>query len=62
MLNLRISRGLNTITFQELVITMNELETLYESKLLVLAKYIAGFGLGMDDHVTADPWTPWPMP
>ena len=41
---------------------MTELEILEQTKLLGLFKYIIGFGLEVDDAVTADPWTPWPFP
>jgi len=41
---------------------MSELELLKESKLLDLFKYIAAFGLNLNDNVKADPWAPWPFP
>lgn len=44
------------------LIKMNDLEMLKESKLLGLMKYIIGFGLGNEETITADPWTPWPFP
>ena len=41
---------------------MKELELLEQSKILGIVKYIVGFGLSMEDVITADPWTPWPFP
>ena len=45
-----------------MLLVMTELELLEESKLMGLFKYIYAFGTNSDDIVTADPWTPWPMP
>jgi hypothetical protein len=44
--------------------SMNKIELLSESKLLVLAVVLAGIALGLSVFATgsADPWNPWPWP